>query len=248
MSRFVAPRVSNPRFAGDRNSFTSRLPYRPGYAAESRDWDHNGDHDRDRDRDHFRDRARSFQNWYLYSYPEWLGYAYPYYLYPGFDDWLDYDNSGYDQNNQASGYNDQVYGYQPEYPSGANGEPDNGAYGESGNGAYAGPSIENYGQPGQQPPPWPGPGASGTAPENQPSNSGVSAAFAPPLEGPLTVVFKGGRAPEKMQDYMVTPKVLTDLDTDHYEQIPLDQIDVAATAQANRASGLGFQVPDASRD
>lgn len=155
----------------------------------------------------------------------------------GFYDTSNYDNSGYDQNNQPSGYNDQssgnndqVSGYQPEYE----------ASGQT--------TIQDYGPPGEQPPPWPGPGASGAAPQIQSSDSGLHAAFEPPLEGPLTVIFKNGRASQKMQDYMLTAKVLTDLDAHHYEQIPLDQIDIAATAQANRASGQDFQVPGASRD
>jgi len=51
-----------------------------------------------------------------------------------------------------------------------------------------------------------------------------------------------------MQNYMVTASVLTDLDGEHFEKIPLDQVDVAATQQANRASGIDFQVPAASHD
>ncbi|MGH9589602.1 MAG: hypothetical protein ACRD25_04370, partial [Terracidiphilus sp.] len=98
------------------------------------------------------------------------------------------------------------------------------------------------------PPPWPEPGASQTAPESHFSVSGLSAASAPALEGPLTVIFKGGRVPEQMQNFMLTANALTDLDADHYEQIPLDRIDMPATARANRAGGLEFRVPGASRD
>lgn len=72
---------------------------------------------------------------------------------------------------------------------------------------------------------------------------------APPQEQqPLTVIFKDGRAPVKVRNYMMTSKMLTDLDPQHYEQIPLEQIDVAATQQANRAAGVNFQIPSASRD
>ena len=261
MGHFNGPHLSIPRFTGGRATFPgTRPPYQSGFSGGSSSWNHNGnrdwdhDGDRDRDRDRFRNRAGLFQNWYLFGYPGSLGYLYPYVL----DPWLfsgqdygssgydnsgyaqNYDNSGYDQSNQASGYNDQVSGYQPESANGNYAAPGGEAYGE--------PSIENYGPPGAQPPPWPGPGASGTAPENQPSDSGLHAAFEPPLDGPLTVVFKSGRAPEQMQDYMLTAKMLTDLDTHHYEQIPLDQIDIAATVKANRASGEDFQVPGASRD
>jgi hypothetical protein len=65
-------------------------------------------------------------------------------------------------------------------------------------------------------------------------------------EQPLTVIFKTGRAPVKMQNYMMTAKVLTDLDSQHYEQIPLDQIDFAATQRVNGSTGVGFQIPGAS--
>ena len=64
----------------------------------------------------------------------------------------------------------------------------------------------------------------------------------------LTVIFKNGRAPEKIGNYMVNSKTLTDLDQDHYEEIPIDQIDVAATEQSNRVHGLHFEVPGTLRD
>jgi hypothetical protein len=67
-------------------------------------------------------------------------------------------------------------------------------------------------------------------------------------EQPLTVIFKSGRDPVKMQNYMMTSKVLTDLDSRHYEQIPIDQIDIAATQWANSPAGVRFEIPGASRD
>jgi hypothetical protein len=62
------------------------------------------------------------------------------------------------------------------------------------------------------------------------------------------VIFKSGRAPVKIQNYMMTARVLTDLDSQHYEQIPLDQIDLAATQRINSAAGMEFQIPGALRD
>lgn len=260
--RFNPPRLTPPHPVNPANNYIARPAYRAGFTgSDSRiwnsngpqDWDHDGDrgrrhdwdHDHDgdhrgpRDRDHdgdrdrFHGRQRSFQNWYLYSYPAWFGYTYPYSYDSGFYDSSNYDNSAYDQSNQLSGDNSQVSGYQPEYPPAD----------------YSQPGGENDGQYAAQPPPWPGPATAQSVPENPPANTGVSAAFAPPLEGPLTVVFKGNRAPEKIQNYMVTASALTDLDAGHYEQIPLTQIDITATAQANRSSGLEFNVPGApSRD
>lgn len=255
--RFNPPHISAPGFAGGRSGFmTSRPTYRADFAGRDGSWDRNrngaGDHRRDRDGDHdgdrdrFRGRARSFENWYLFSSPEWLGYGYPYVLDPAFYDWSDYGNSGSnqdEQNNQVSGYNNEGPPSQPESRNGDLGEPGNGSGSES-----FGEPGGAYGQSGEQPPPWPEPPPSQTAPDSHFSVSGQSAAIAPPLEGPLTVIFKGGRAPEQMQNYMLTAKAITDLDADHYEQIPLEQIDITATVSANRASGLQFRVPGAPRD
>ena len=67
-------------------------------------------------------------------------------------------------------------------------------------------------------------------------------------EPPLKVIFKGSRTAVTMQNYMVNATSLTDLDADHFEKIPLDQVDVAATQEANRSHGIDFQIPIASRD
>ena len=80
----------------------------------------------------------------------------------------------------------------------------------------------------------------------QPSSAGAT--VSPTTEQPLTVIFKSGRAPVKMQNYMMTAKLLTNLDSQHYEQIPLDQIDFAATQRVNNGAGVGFQIPGATRD
>jgi hypothetical protein len=83
--------------------------------------------------------------------------------------------------------------------------------------------------------------------ESMPPLAGREISVAPELvpEEPITVVFRGGRAPVKMQNYMMTAKVLIDLDSHHYERIPLEQIDLPATQQANSAAGVDFQVPGA---
>jgi hypothetical protein len=70
----------------------------------------------------------------------------------------------------------------------------------------------------------------------------------PDVEQPLIVIFKNGRAPETMQNYMMNSSTLTDLDRRHYEQIPLGQIDMAATEETNRTRGVDFLVPAASRE
>ena len=85
---------------------------------------------------------------------------------------------------------------------------------------------EGYGVPDQQAAP--------------PAPAAVSASLP---EQPLTVIFKSGRAPLRMQNYMMTTKALTDLDAQHYERIPLDQIDEVATQRVNSAAAVDFEVP-----
>ncbi len=82
----------------------------------------------------------------------------------------------------------------------------------------------------------------------QPAEAEPGTSSAPVPEQPLTVIFNNGRAPVKVQNYMMTSRVLTDLDSQHYEQIPLGEIDLAATQQANSAAGVEFQIPGASRE
>lgn len=174
--------------------------------------------DQDRDRNRFRERRRQFNNWYTYIYPAWPGYTYPYLIDPGFYDWGDSDDSAYEQGSAS-----------PNYPA---------PYPEQGYGAPEGfpPQSESE----ELPPP--------SGPRQQFTTAGSTTPYPSPFEQSLTVIFKGGRAPATMQNYMMTTTVLTDLDSHHYEQIPLDQIDVAATQRANRANGVDFQIPSASRN
>jgi len=121
------------------------------------------------------------------------------------------------------------------------GDSDNSAYDSSGPGNYQ--SDQAYDQNGPAPlyPPYPDQGYA--APGEQPAFAAPVAPSAP--EQFLTVIFKSGRAPIEVQNYLMTAKVLTDLDSEHYEQIPLDQIDLAATKRFNTFAGVDFQVPGA---
>jgi hypothetical protein len=95
-------------------------------------------------------------------------------------------------------------------------------------------------------PPYPN---QGYAAPNQIAQASVGA---PAPAQPLTVFFKSSRSPMEIQNYMMTAKILTDLDSEHYEQIPLDEINLAATQNFNKVAGVDFQVPvqapRASRD
>ena len=216
-------RVGPPSYPGTRIPYSgSRLmgrqpQYRSGFAGNSRGGD---SRNWDRDRDRFRDRRREFNNWYTLSYLPTLEYPYPYVIDPGFYDWGDTGDSANDQGSVTPNYpyTDQSAGY-----------PDQG---------YGAPNEAPLQSYSDEPPPW-------NAPREPLAATAATAISAPVVEQPLTVIFNNGRAPAKMQNYMMTAKVLTDLDSHKYEQISLDEIDVAATRQANLANGIDFHVPGA---
>ena len=64
--------------------------------------------------------------------------------------------------------------------------------------------------------------------------------------GPVTLVFKDGRPPQQIHNYLLTATTLSVLDQ-RRQEIPVDQIDLAATAKVNRAAGASFALPGGSR-
>ena len=91
-----------------------------------------------------------------------------------------------------------------------------------------------------QQPPWPSshPAPSTTQP--------TSASIAPPSESPVTLVFKDGRPNEQIHNYLMTATTLSVLDQRHRD-IPVDQLDLTATARLNREAGIEFAVPVVAR-
>jgi hypothetical protein len=65
---------------------------------------------------------------------------------------------------------------------------------------------------------------------------------APTSQIATTIVFKDGRPAEQIHNYALTQTNLYVMDQQRRD-IPLDQIDLAATEKANRAAGIEFQVP-----
>jgi hypothetical protein len=59
---------------------------------------------------------------------------------------------------------------------------------------------------------------------------------------PVTLIFKDGRRPEQIYDYLLTANTLTVLDRNHRD-IPVGQIDLDATAKANLQAGVYFSLP-----
>jgi hypothetical protein len=77
-----------------------------------------------------------------------------------------------------------------------------------------------------------------------PSHLGpYNGAPSPPSSAPpVTLIFKDGRPPEQIYNYLLTPNTLSVLDQNRRD-IPVSQIDVDATAKANLQAGVNFSLP-----
>jgi hypothetical protein len=65
-------------------------------------------------------------------------------------------------------------------------------------------------------------------------------------EDAVTLVFKDGRPPEQIHNYVLSRTTLYVRDH-HHRDIPLDQIDLAATQRLNHDAGVDFQLPEAPK-
>ncbi len=84
--------------------------------------------------------------------------------------------------------------------------------------------------------------AENAEPEPEPSAPIVVTAGSLYNDDPVTLVFKDGRAPEKIHNYALTRTTLYVTDGRRRE-IPVAALDLTATEQANRAAGVDFQLP-----
>jgi hypothetical protein len=80
----------------------------------------------------------------------------------------------------------------------------------------------------------------------QPPADLPSAAPAQASEEAVTIIFKDGRQPEQIHNYILTRETLFVGDSSHRE-IPTDQLDLTATAKVNQDAGIDFRLPDLSR-
>jgi hypothetical protein len=85
-----------------------------------------------------------------------------------------------------------------------------------------------------QPEPWP------AYPPVEPAASQPTPAAA--QQEPVTLIFKDARQPVQVRNYMMTSNTLYVLDQKRRE-IPLKDLDLAATARANRDAGVDFKPP-----
>jgi hypothetical protein len=102
---------------------------------------------------------------------------------------------------------------------------------------YAAPAPDpayGYSFPQDQPPPY-------QAEQQRPAAVVRSANVPEPVA--TTLIFKDGRAPEKIHNYLTTRSTLTVIDGPRHHDIPVADLDIPATVQANRDAGSGFQLP-----
>lgn len=155
----------------------------------------------------------------LYGWP-----GYPYLPWGWGDPYL-FDNWDYGDDYDSQPTSNYATSQYPEYP-------------ENMPGPYDQPSGD---QPQSEQPaytPWP---YSRPAPVQS-----APASNAPAAGETVTLVFRDGRPNEQIHNYLLTPNTLSVLDQ-HRQEIPVDQIDVAATARVNREAGVDFAVPAVSR-
>jgi hypothetical protein len=68
----------------------------------------------------------------------------------------------------------------------------------------------------------------------------------PQPEDAVTLVFKDGRPTEEIHNYMLTRTTLYVQDA-HRREIPVDDLDLAATQKINKSNGVDFQLPGVNR-
>jgi hypothetical protein len=66
---------------------------------------------------------------------------------------------------------------------------------------------------------------------------------APASEEAVTLIFKDGRPPEQIHNYLLTRSTLY-VGDQLRRAIPTDQLDLVATAKANQEAGVDFQLPE----
>lgn len=165
---------------------------------------------------------------------------------------------GYPLQNWNGAYNGAYLGWPPVLnpwlwgSSGSDDYDNSGQYGSSNPNSV--PYVDNQNAPGQYAND--GPGDNEAAPDVQapqprrstyaPWTEPVQSAAATAHDTPVTLIFKDGRPPEQIHNYLLTSNQLTVMD-ERYREIPLEQINMAATEAVNRSAGIDFHVPHGLR-
>jgi len=186
-----------------------------------------------------------------YPYP-YYGYGYGYY--PG----AVYVGGFYDDSDDNYDINQQPVQPDYGYPTPDNGypQPDNG---------YPQPAPDGYAYP-QPPPeygyaypqpmpaypvypqPAPQPGytvapAPGYMALGQPTTNTPQMQYVPGSSDTVILIYKDGRPPEQIQNYLATRTSITILDGGRRRVVPVDALDIPATIRANRQTGVDFKLP-----
>lgn len=67
--------------------------------------------------------------------------------------------------------------------------------------------------------------------------------YVPGSSSTVILIYKDGRPPEQIQNYLATRSTLTVLDGGRRREIPLSDLNIPATISANRQTGVDFQLP-----
>ena len=173
-------------------------------------------------------------NFYIRTYPVYpYAYAYPSYVY-GYlpSDLVDDSFNNDDTSKQPSPEPQPDYGsaYPQPMP-----QPD---------GSYAQPMPQpQYGY--AYPQPMPAYPAYPAYPP-QPMPAAPQMQYVPGSATTVILIYKDGRPPEQIQNYLATRSTLTILDGGRRREVPLSDLNLPATISANRQTGVDFQLPTAT--
>ena len=160
----------------------------------------------------------------------------------------DHDRRGRYRPSYSSFYQPEIVyggGYWPWWGSDYSGYSDDSGYDDSAaNQNYAGNGAENGAGDGYDSPPPPEEQALARA--YRPSAELTHPSPAPEREEAVTLVFKDGRPSEQIHNYLLSRDTLSVLDKQRRD-IPVEQLDVAATEKVNREAGVDFHLPSAGR-
>lgn len=67
--------------------------------------------------------------------------------------------------------------------------------------------------------------------------------YVPGSSDMVILIYKDGRPPEQIQNYLATRTTLTILDGGRRRVVPLDDLNIPATMRANRETGVDFKLP-----
>jgi hypothetical protein len=89
----------------------------------------------------------------------------------------------------------------------------------------------------------PGPEMAANAPPFRPAYPEQSAAAPVHAQPATTLIFKDGRPPLQVHNYALTASTLYALDGESRQEIPLSLLNLPATVETNRTSGVDFALP-----